>query len=375
MCCNQTGQAVKASVVWRMMAVYKYGEAWQIDYIALPQTCQGKHHVLTMVEATTGWLETYPVPHATAQNAILGLEKQVLWLHGTPERIESDNGTHFQNNLIDTWAKEHGMEWVYHIPYHAPASGKIERYNGLLKTTLRAMGDLSLSLLGSKREHYGFSPAPPSYMPDATSQNEATVLTEIVHSSGPGPVSFSPKGIRQLFYKQDYLGGKSFLAVGKGGQHLALHYCISPLEGAQPLTAQRCLNKRGSATRSASAPVSGDNKSYEKKICKLVSRNNLTDLQTLDPQFLFCKAAFQLCSPQHLRVHGVVPPQVQDFALPLVELHEVPASPFLQPVQVPLDGSTTLWCISHSSQCGVICKLAERQLKWLPVAFQPERAR
>ncbi|GAB0208489.1 hypothetical protein GRJ2_003314600 [Grus japonensis] len=79
-----------------------------------------------MVEATTGWLETYPVPHATARNTILGLEKQVLWRHGTPERIESDNGTHFQDNLIDSWAKEHGIEWVYHIPYHAPASGKIE---------------------------------------------------------------------------------------------------------------------------------------------------------------------------------------------------------------------------------------------------------
>ncbi|GAB0209282.1 hypothetical protein GRJ2_003393900 [Grus japonensis] len=74
---------------------YQYGEAWQIDYITLPQTCQGKSY-------------------------------QVLWRHGTPERIESDNGTHFQNNLIDTWAKEHGIEWVYHIPYHAPDSGKIE---------------------------------------------------------------------------------------------------------------------------------------------------------------------------------------------------------------------------------------------------------
>ncbi|KAK4810816.1 hypothetical protein QYF61_008788 [Mycteria americana] len=49
--------------------------------------------------------------HATAQNTILGLEKQVLWQHGTPERIVSDNGTHFRNDLIDTWAKEHGIEW------------------------------------------------------------------------------------------------------------------------------------------------------------------------------------------------------------------------------------------------------------------------
>ncbi|XP_074717912.1 uncharacterized protein LOC141940628 [Strix uralensis] len=119
---------------------YKYGEACQIDYITLPQTRRCKRHVLTVVEATTGWLETYPVSHATARNTILGLEERVLWRHGTPERIESDNGTHFRNNLIDAWAEEHGIEWVYHIPYHAPASGKIERYNGLLKTTLRAMG-------------------------------------------------------------------------------------------------------------------------------------------------------------------------------------------------------------------------------------------
>jgi len=77
-----------------------------------------------MVDATTGWLETYPVPHATAQNTILSLEKQVLWRHGTPKRTESDNRTHL---LMETWAKEHGIEWVYHIPCRAPASGKTGR--------------------------------------------------------------------------------------------------------------------------------------------------------------------------------------------------------------------------------------------------------
>ena len=76
----------------------------------------------------------------TAQNTILGLEKQVLWWHSTPERAESDSGTHFKNNLINTWAKEHGIEWFYHIPYHAPASGKTGLYKGLLKITLKAMG-------------------------------------------------------------------------------------------------------------------------------------------------------------------------------------------------------------------------------------------
>jgi len=58
-------------------------------------------------------------------------------------------------------------------------------------------------------------------------------------------------------------------------------------------------------------------------------------------------------------VHGVIPPQVQVFALPLVELHEAPDSPFLWPVKVPLNGSTTLWHISQSSQFLIFSKPAE----------------
>ncbi|GAB0209002.1 hypothetical protein GRJ2_003365900 [Grus japonensis] len=114
--CAAIKQAKQVKPLWYggQWLKYKYGEAWQTDYITLPQTHQGKRYVLTMVEATTGWLETYPVPHAIAQNTLLGLEKQVLWQYDTPERIESDSGTHFRNNLIDTWAKDHGIEWVYH---------------------------------------------------------------------------------------------------------------------------------------------------------------------------------------------------------------------------------------------------------------------
>jgi len=59
---------------------------------------------------------------------------------------------------------------------------------------------------------------------------------------------------------------------------------------------------------------------------------------------------------------AVVPPHMQDFALPSVELHEVPVSPFLQPVQVSLDGSTTLSRVSYFSPFCVICKLAEGTL-------------
>ncbi|KAK4824397.1 hypothetical protein QYF61_014057 [Mycteria americana] len=70
--CNQASQAVKASL---------------IDYLTLPQTRQGKRYVLTMLEATTGWLETYPMPHATSWITILGLEKQVLCVDASARRL------------------------------------------------------------------------------------------------------------------------------------------------------------------------------------------------------------------------------------------------------------------------------------------------
>ncbi|KAJ7417599.1 hypothetical protein WISP_63613 [Willisornis vidua] len=140
MCCHQAGQVGKASVVWWTVVEIQVGEACQVDYIPLPQTRQGNHYILIMVEATTRWLKTYPVPHTTAWNTILGLKKQVLWRHGIQERIEADSGTHFKNGLIDTRARQHITEWVYHIPYHPPAARKVEQRNALLKTTWKALG-------------------------------------------------------------------------------------------------------------------------------------------------------------------------------------------------------------------------------------------
>lgn len=64
-----------------------------------------------------------------------------------------------------------------------------------------------------------------------------------------------------------------------------------------------------------------------------------------EPQGLLWKSAFQLGGPQHVLV--------QDFALLLVKLHEVPVSPFVQHVEVPMDGSMTL-CV-HQPLILVLC--------------------
>ena len=78
------------------------------------------------------------------------------------------------------------------------------------------------------------------------------------------------------------------------------------------------------------------------------------------------KAAFKPVKPQCVLVHGIFPSVGQDFALPFKEFHEVPLCPFLQPVKVPLNGSVTFWCISHSSELCIVCELAEGALHHHP---------
>lgn len=58
-------------------------------------------------------------------------------------------------------------------------------------------------------------------------------------------------------------------------------------------------------------------------------------------------------------MHKAIPTQVQDLVLWFVDLHQICAGPSLQPVEVSLNGSTTVWCLSHSSQVCIVA-LAER---------------
>ena len=74
---------------------------------------------------------------------------------------------------------------------------------------------------------------------------------------------------------------------------------------------------------------------------------------------LFRKACLQVGGSKHMLVPEVVPPYVQDFAFLLVEHHDVPVSPLLQPVKVPLDGSMILSVTLRNSRFCVNRKLAK----------------
>ncbi|XP_075753955.1 endogenous retroviral envelope protein HEMO-like [Pelodiscus sinensis] len=62
---------------------------------------------------------------------------RLIALVPTPQEIQSDNGSHFKNKLVNEWALRNGVQWTFHLPYRPQSNGMVERWNGLLKAHLR----------------------------------------------------------------------------------------------------------------------------------------------------------------------------------------------------------------------------------------------
>lgn len=73
------------------------------------------------------------------------------------------------------------------------------------------------------------------------------------------------------------------------------------------------------------------------------------------------------CRPGHQAFFCKAVPQVWDLAFPPVKCCEFPAGLFLQPAQIPPNGSTAIWCTSCSSWFCVVCRLAANLQRVLSV--------
>lgn len=111
-------------------------ETWQIDYIGPFRRSENKQYVLVGVEVVSGLLQAESFPRATGENTIKALKKWFSILP-KPNSIQSDNGSHFTSGIVQEWAREEGIHWIFHTPYYPQANGIVERSNGLLKKFLK----------------------------------------------------------------------------------------------------------------------------------------------------------------------------------------------------------------------------------------------
>lgn len=138
-CCDQAGQVVKASVVWwTMVKIYIWGGLADWLYLTLrnssrqalsPYNCANSHQLAGNTSCATCY-------HLKQFCAL----KSKSYGDMTPQKELSQTMDSFSKQP-HRYLGQRVCHWFgSHIPCHAPASGEIKWYNGLLKTTLRVMG-------------------------------------------------------------------------------------------------------------------------------------------------------------------------------------------------------------------------------------------
>ena len=84
----------------------------------------------------TKWPEARAVPKATAEETVKFIYEDIICRYGCPQKILSDRGTHFNNQLVNELMKRFEIKHLLSTPYHPQTNGLVERFNRSLCESL-----------------------------------------------------------------------------------------------------------------------------------------------------------------------------------------------------------------------------------------------
>lgn len=101
-----------------------------------PVTASGNQYAIVLSDYLTRWVEVCPLPAATASHVADFLYSHVILRHGCPERVLSDNGTHFTSEVIKVLVAKLQIRHSFTTAYHPETDGLVERLNRTFKNML-----------------------------------------------------------------------------------------------------------------------------------------------------------------------------------------------------------------------------------------------
>ncbi|CAF4568980.1 unnamed protein product, partial [Didymodactylos carnosus] len=93
-------------------------------------------YILVITDRLSGYVIAKASPNNTAQTTAQILMENVILVHGAPDKIITDQGQHFNNELIAAMSALIGSKHVFSTPYHLQTNGQIERFNATFATQL-----------------------------------------------------------------------------------------------------------------------------------------------------------------------------------------------------------------------------------------------
>jgi transposase InsO family protein len=112
----------------------------QIDYVGpFPKTLNQNTYVLVMTESLTRYAISVPVREATAKVTAEKIFQHVICVHGTPEIIQSDNASHFNNKIVEELTKILEIKKINSSKYCPRTQGIVEAVNGIIINIIKRL--------------------------------------------------------------------------------------------------------------------------------------------------------------------------------------------------------------------------------------------
>ena len=112
-----------------------------IDIVGpLPQTEKGNKYIVVAIDYFTKWPEAKALKEASAKEVSTFIFEDIICRHGCPQKILSDRGSHFNNQLIKDLTQKFEIRHNFSTLYHSKTNRLVERFN---KTLCEALAKLS----------------------------------------------------------------------------------------------------------------------------------------------------------------------------------------------------------------------------------------
>ena len=119
----------------RSITAARPGDHYQMDLAAFPQSLEGHTFCLVLVDVFTGFVFLKPIRDKEAAT-IARAVWEISCVIGVPKILQSDNGSEFNNRIVNALCRLTGINRRFIAPYNPRADGKVERTIKTIKETV-----------------------------------------------------------------------------------------------------------------------------------------------------------------------------------------------------------------------------------------------
>jgi len=111
-------------------AATKLNEVWTMDFMS-DTLCDGRRfRTLNVIDVWSRQCLGIEVDTSLSSRRVVRVLDELVQRHGKPQLLQIDNGPEFRSQMLDLWAKRHGVELHFIDPGKPTQNGHIESFNG-----------------------------------------------------------------------------------------------------------------------------------------------------------------------------------------------------------------------------------------------------